>query len=345
MSEKIKHISKVEIFGLWNRFDLEWNLNDDVNVLSGINGVGKSTILGCMYSLLKEGKLSREPFGKLLENITITFNTGDRIFFDRIIVDSTIQEIDEKATNDQRYRKVVEILRKSDGVDINELKTIKAEFGVPTLEMSIEEMRKQLEIDAVTTFDAAIVQSDAVKKLSSDEVKTELDWQIYQLQKKYLDYQLNLGKRAFDAVKRNSAGGDIAKIQESKERFLTIIDELFSETGKKINRDANEIGFLVGDETLSPYQLSSGEKQLLVILLTTLIQDNKNSILFLDEPEISLHIDWQKKLIKYITELNPNAQLILATHSPAVIMDGWLDKVSEVSDLVTNKSKSGLHAA
>jgi hypothetical protein len=52
---------------------------------------------------------------------------------------------------------------------------------------------------------------------------------------------------------------------------------------------------------------------LLAILPTTLIQDNKNAI--------------------------------LATHSPAVIMEGWFDKVSEVSDLVTIKSKSGLHAA
>ena len=54
----------------------------------------------------------------------------------------------------------------------------------------------------------------------------------------------------------------------------------------------------------------------------------------MDEPEISLHMDWQEKLIKYIRELNPNAQLIIATHSPAIIMDGWLDRISELSDLI-----------
>jgi predicted ATP-binding protein involved in virulence len=37
----------------------------------------------------------------------------------------------------------------------------------------------------------------------------------------------------------------------------------------------------------------------------------------------------------YNTSANPNVQIILATHSPAVIMEGWLDKVFEVSDLVT----------
>lgn len=86
-------------------------------------------------------------------------------------------------------------------------------------------------------------------------------------------------------------------------------------------------------ETLAPYQLSSGEKQMLVILLTVLVEDNKDYVLFMDEPEVSLHIDWQKRLINLILELNPNVQIILATHSPAVIMNGWIDRVTEVTDI------------
>jgi predicted ATPase len=74
----------------------------------------------------------------------------------------------------------------------------------------------------------------------------------------------------------------------------------------------------------------------LVILLTTLVQDNKPAIIFMDEPEISLHFDWQKKLIQYMRELNPNAQIILATHSPALIIEGWRDKVKDVRDLITH---------
>ena len=42
-----------------------------------------------------------------------------------------------------------------------------------------------------------------------------------------------------------------------------------------------------------------------------------------------------KKLIAMIRELNPNVQIILTTHSPAVIMEGWLDAVTEVSDIST----------
>lgn len=112
-----------------------------------------------------------------------------------------------------------------------------------------------------------------------------------------------------------------------------MVDELFAETGKKMVRKENEIRFTQIGETLLPYQLSSGEKQMLVILLTVLVEDHQPYVLFMDEPEVSLHIEWQKRLIELIVELNPNVQIILTTHSPAVIMSGWLDKVTEVSDI------------
>jgi energy-coupling factor transporter ATP-binding protein EcfA2 len=87
------------------------------------------------------------------------------------------------------------------------------------------------------------------------------------------------------------------------------------------------------DELLSPYKLSSGEKQILVILLTVLTQDLQPYVLFMDEPEASLHFEWQKRLIDMIVELNPHVQIILTTHSPAVVMNGWEDRVTEVSEI------------
>ena len=118
-----------------------------------------------------------------------------------------------------------------------------------------------------------------------------------------------------------------------KLRFQDIVDELFEETGKKILRTENEIRFTQIGETLMPYQLSSGEKQMLIILLTVLVEDDQPYVLFMDEPEISLHIEWQKRLIDLCLELNPNVQIILTTHSPAVVMNGWVDSVTEVTDI------------
>ena len=74
---------------------------------------------------------------------------------------------------------------------------------------------------------------------------------------------------------------------------------------------------------------------MLVILLTVLVQDNQHYTLFMDEPEISLHVEWQQRLIELIRQLNHNVQIILTTHSPALIMNGWVDAVTEVSDITT----------
>ena len=67
---------------------------------------------------------------------------------------------------------------------------------------------------------------------------------------------------------------------------------------------------------------------------TVLVENGEHYASLMDEPEISLHIEWQKQLINIIRELNPNAQIILSTHSPALIMDGWMDIVTEVEDVL-----------
>ena len=64
-----------------------------------------------------------------------------------------------------------------------------------------------------------------------------------------------------------------------------------------------------------------------------LVEDNQSYVLFMDEPEISLHFEWQKQLISLVLKLNPNIQIIMTTHSPAVVMDGWTDRVTEVNDI------------
>ncbi len=132
------------------------------------------------------------------------------------------------------------------------------------------------------------------------------------------------------------------EVDKKKNMFLDMIDELFKSTQKKIDREKNEISFIQREkDIISPYQLSSGEKQILVILLSALIQDNKHSVMIMDvimdEPEISLHTDWQESLIDNIRKLNENAQIIIATHSPSIIINGWQDKVFEMSDIQVKK--------
>ena len=74
---------------------------------------------------------------------------------------------------------------------------------------------------------------------------------------------------------------------------------------------------------------------MLIILLSVLVQNKRHYTLFMDEPEVSLHVEWQQQLVSLIRDLNPNAQIILTTHSPAVIMNGWADCVTDVEDIVS----------
>lgn len=65
-------------------------------------------------------------------------------------------------------------------------------------------------------------------------------------------------------------------------------------------------------------KLSSGEKQLLILFIEALLQRQRPYIFLADEPELSLHIAWQRNIITAIRSLNPSAQIVVATHSPEI---------------------------
>ena len=226
--------------------------------------------------------------------------------------------------------KVVKELMYGDGLSSGNLKGVHLKVSPADANM--------IRFDVIRSFDRPLVNLDFVSKLDTS-LATELDFQLHMLQRKYLDYQVNIGNRMIECLQQGGpdAANRAQSISAAKSRFQDIIDDLFSETGKKIIRSENEIRFSQIGETLVPYQLSSGEKQILVILLTVLVEDNQSYVLLMDEPEVSLHIEWQQRLIDLILELNPNVQIILTTHSPAVIMNGWADRVTEVSDITQNE--------
>lgn len=70
---------------------------------------------------------------------------------------------------------------------------------------------------------------------------------------------------------------------------------------------------------LTHRHLSSGEKQILILLTQALIFEGKPVIYVADEPELSLHVSWQEKLLSALRALNPQMQLIIATHSPDIV--------------------------
>ena len=195
----------------------------------------------------------------------------------------------------------------------------------------VPEDAKWIRYDVIRSLDSPVLDLDTMAHVDT-RISSALDFQLYHLQRKYLDYQVNIGNRIIAELQAGNAEA-AQQLSLKKKRFQDIVDELFEETGKKIVRTENEIRFSQIGEVLMPYQLSSGEKQMLAILLTVLVEDDQPYVLFMDEPEVSLHIEWQKRLIDLCLELNPNVQIILTTHSPAVVMNGWVDSVTEVTDI------------
>ena len=126
------------------------------------------------------------------------------------------------------------------------------------------------------------------------------------------------------------------RISERIELLFREIDGYFSQTNKHVEIDKvrNLLVFREqGGDVIELEMLSAGEKHLLYILLTVFLMDDKPTVLLMDEPELSLHIEWQEKLIKSIRLLNPKCQIILTPHSPSVFVSGWESKLVYIEDL------------
>ena len=124
MEIQANYIKRIEIHGLWHRFDIAWDLRPDVNILAGINGVGKTTILNrsVLYLEQTSGEVKTDE------------RNGVRVCFDK-----------PEAT--------------------------------------------YIPYDVIRSYDRPLVMGDFTARMADPEVKSELDWQLYLLQRRYLDYQ------------------------------------------------------------------------------------------------------------------------------------------------------------
>lgn len=126
-----------------------------------------------------------------------------------------------------------------------------------------------------------------------------------------------------------------AEMKARIEDFRSVINGLFQETEKHIEIEGNKFNIVSKGKVLPIDALSSGEKQILLIMLRVFLLEGKESYVLLDEPENSLDISWQYKLIDMLTKLNPNAQFFITTHSPSIFGAGWGDKIIYMEDVTT----------
>ncbi|QMS86872.1 AAA family ATPase [Nostoc edaphicum CCNP1411] len=124
-----------------------------------------------------------------------------------------------------------------------------------------------------------------------------------------------------------------AEIARKIDLLRKIINNKFAYSYKEINF-SKEKGFvfttlykssLSDSKALSPIDLSSGEQHELVLLYELLFKVQPNSLVLIDEPELSLHVGWQVQFLKDLQDITQLADLniLMATHSPDIIQDRW----------------------
>lgn len=255
------YLSNVCLNGVWGSKSFEWNgIDQDVNILVGINGSGKTTFLNVLYAYLKGETSVLRKYRMDKQNSIFVHPDGDHLIDSIYFIRSFDTPANDKRKNESRLLQ-------------------------------------------------------------------ELNYVLYQNKDGFSFF--NYRMKILNEPERAS------EVQENIELLFTVINEMFSETGKKveISKDS-QLVFRQGENLFGVEDLSSGEKQLLLLLVTVFLQDQKPSILFADEPEVSLHIAWQQVLIDNLRRLNPKCQMIVATHSPSIISKGWGDKVVNMSNIV-----------
>jgi predicted ATPase len=127
--------------------------------------------------------------------------------------------------------------------------------------------------------------------------------------------QLNKGERVLNDIHRR-----IEKVNSQREVVMkpfSVLEETFKGVfHHKGIRLSEAIVFGEKNKAVRADQLSAGEKQMLSFL--TYNAFTRNAIFFIDEPEISLHADWQRQLFRLLLKQETGNQFIAATHSPFI---------------------------
>lgn len=183
-------------------------------------------------------------------------------------------------------------------------------------------------------------------KLQESEFSTKLDKHFKGFDKAKKDFEKQnsialdmlsyvLGTRRIHSIVQewNNLNEKKTKINKPKLTFIEELNKLYQRKELFIN-EKNELNVKTeSGKVFNLLNLSSGEKQLLIILGESLLQENKSHIYIADEPELSLHVDWQEKLVSSLKSVNANSQIIFATHSPDIV-GSHSDCVIKVEDFI-----------
>ncbi|WP_336034690.1 ATP-binding protein [Acinetobacter bereziniae] len=319
MSKKIKSIF---IKSLFDSNDIYWKLKD-VNVLVGKNGAGKSTILQLIRYTV-QNKYNYDVFSSC---------EGSRIAFE--------SETDEDSINVIFSPKVIKETFSKAFIKSN-LNNLKNEFTIAEEDIGVYKIDKKLE-DRINNFilKENIFTEHIDQLLDDNNVKINVEYistinmtanSTQNIQKSdggsasFLDYEINeeLNSLIFSQNSENH-----------KKKLISSLNYMFKDSNKIVSFKKNKLYFkLKNGKTIEYKSLSSGERQVIYIFIKVLNALDNEALILMDEPEISLHLSWQENLISEIRKLNDSSQLVIVTHSPAIVMNGWMDSFVDINEII-----------
>ena len=288
------NIKSIKIEKIYGQKNIKWELEENINILLGKNGSGKSTVIKLIDACINNRKEVFEQYGFPIIELTLVqeYENGDT---NEIVINNTKSLSNIKSILVNTFD-IVENSTNKEGTYLDsKLSTLIDEFG--KYQRSLNQIiAKKTNKDSTRLNEifkdianASIDDLNELKeiKIKVDETKQNVNKPINEL-KFILDYYLN-------------STGKLTVIDDEKEPLL--------------------IKFINKNNFISIDLLSSGEKQLLIIFLTIILQKNKPFILLMDEPETSLHVEWQSTLIDNMQKINSDMQIIIATHNPLITLN------------------------
>lgn len=330
-------IENIEIKNLFHEKDISWNLKR-INVLVGKNGLGKSTILRLIDSAITQNPCED---WRVCDEISVRFNNNNY---------NTIKK------DLKEFKKYFENLNSSGGLSVLVEKTIKKNNLTKELDPEIlEELKNQVVNEFNKELNNLSKKNIGKNSLIGYSLKSDLD----DLKTEFIS-TINMSANSINHI-TTSSGKDTTLLDieidseikrlisnckknkglDLKLKLTLALNTFFEETNKKIIFDNNTIKIVSnGNKKLQFKNLSSGERQIIFIFLKVINGGINRSLILMDEPEISLHLSWQEKLLDEITKINESSQIIIVTHSPAIVMNGWFDCLTDIKDIFVENDAS-----
>lgn len=339
--KNIPAISSLHIKNLFGEHDLDIDFKN-LTVIVGKNGMGKTTILKIINGLITDS--DHINYSKICDSIELNFNDGNSIFFG-FWNDRMIESANSKLLNKYDSRKhpvpaglekIVDELNLKDGVDREKLLKTLISTMIQTDEFkkyAINHYNKEMKKKRKTIF----VTDDSVIELKNEmQVRYISTVNISANAGTKIDFGNSIEKNLLDLAIYD----EIRILLRKKNRkvqtlFLNELNEFLCESGKRAKFDHGECAFYSdANNRFHLGELSSGERQLVYILATAANTVGQPALFLMDEPEVSLHLSWQEKIIDAIMRINPLMQIIAVTHSPGIIMNGHMDAYVEMKDIL-----------